>query len=138
MNKELLIGLVLFAGVVTGMLSFSATVFDQYGSDIDDTDEYSRFDSMADEVKTNTSAQLERGRDQAGGLGSQIREGFFMLTGVFQIIKLSIDAFLLVPGIISLFVTSLGLPPWAEYVANSLVTIGLLFGLVAFYRGVRS
>lgn len=135
-NKQILVSLVVFSGVMTGLLTFSSGVFDTYDSDIDESEQFEEFQDLAEHVDTNTSSQISSGREHASGLGADIQSGVFVLTGVYQIIRMSLDAFTLVPSIVSMFVSELGLPMWTQSVVISLITIALLFGIVAFYRGV--
>lgn len=136
--RKYMYGLVIFAGVTTGILSFSAGMFDTYSTGMETSEEYQKFQDLGDTVNQNVTTQIRQGREQTGLIGSAIQAGVFVLGPIWQIVQMVVATFTLYPAIVSTFIGIGGFPAWVENLAVGIISIGILFGIVTVYRGVKA
>jgi len=133
-----IIALVVFVGVTTGMLQFSGSLFETYDTGMQDSSEFQQFRDLKTEVKTNVSAEIERGREQTGLIGGAIESGVFILSPIWQIMKMVANTMTAYPAIIGTFIGIGGFPQWVQNLVWGVISVGILFGIVSVFRGVRS
>jgi len=130
--------LIIFVAITTGLLSFSAGMFDTYDTGVQDSEQFQKFQDLGETVNQNVSTQLKQGRQNTGAIGSAIQAGVFILGPIWQILQMVVSSFILFPTIVSTFIGIGGFPSWVQNLVVGGITVGILFGIVTIYRGVKA
>lgn len=133
------VGFVIFASVLTGMLSFIGGFAGQYPSANFDngtlekisTDASSKSNSFVTETR-NRSGNFQEGR-------SLLDIGGFFINTVYQILILPLDALTAVDGMASILLGEIGIQnPWIINMLVGVLFIIVGYEIVSVYRGVRT
>lgn len=132
--RATVIGLVIFSGVLGGMLTYSGGLFNQYDAGISNSTTFDQFEDIRGEARNETSSTISRQRNATTGIGGGIASGVFIIGQVFQGLVTVFSSLTVIPIIVATFAQAAGLPTWVEYVINSIIVVIVMFTIYSAYR----
>jgi len=124
-------GLLVFTTTLTGIMTVNDGFANVDNKDLNQS-ELKKLD------KSETLRETTRtGRERASSAGSGIESGLFVLGQVWDTIKTVFSALGIVDNILGQAIKILHLPAWIQQLGYGLASLGVVFGVVKYYRGVQ-
>jgi len=124
-------GLLVLTTTLTGIMTVNAGFADVDGKDLNQS-------KIKQLDKSETLRETTRtGRERASKAGSGIESGLFVLGQVWDTIKTVFNALGIVDNLLGQAVRILHLPAWIQQLGYGLASLGVVFGVVKYYRGVQ-